>query len=493
MAVERTARPATTEFPASGPAESIAAQRPRQVANVYLVAALLVSDFAAGTTAILSAYYLRFLSGLFLFEQFHPLTGYLGIILLQMVVLPLTLASNRLYRPIRSVSWLDQAYGIFTSASVATALAVVVGGFLWPDFNTSRLMIGFFWALTIVFTFGGRAVVYTTLGLLRLRGIGVSRVLVVGEGETANLVLQKIRHLPSLGYSAVGIVVEEPGPVELYGLPVLGAVEDVGSLVRQHQIDDVLIVSPTLSHREVLDIAGQIGAERVNIRVFPDLFQIMTTGVTTGELAGLPLVTVKDVALRGFNLVLKRWLDVTISAAGLVLLSPLLLGIALLVKLTSPKGPVFLIQERVGLDGKPFPMIKFRSMRPDAERWSGPVWTTAEDPRRTRLGAFLRRTSLDELPQLINVLVGDMSLVGPRPERPFFVEQFRQTVPRYFERHREKAGMTGWAQVNGLRGNTSIEERTAYDLWYVENWTLWLDIKILLKTTLVAFRDRNAY
>jgi len=199
------------------------------------------------------------------------------------------------------------------------------------------------------------------------------------------------------------------------------------------------------------------------------------------------------VALRGWKLAVKRTMDVVVSALLLVLLSPFLMLLALLIKLES-KGPVFYTQVRVGLDGRPFEMIKFRSMRVDAEQDTGPVWATEDDPRRTRLGAFLRKTSLDELPQLINVLVGDMSLVGPRPERPVFVDQFRQVVPRYMERHKEKAGMTGWAQVNGLRGDTSIVERTKYDLYYIENWSLLFDLKILLRQFVNVFRkDRNAY
>jgi exopolysaccharide biosynthesis polyprenyl glycosylphosphotransferase len=207
----------------------------------------------------------------------------------------------------------------------------------------------------------------------------------------------------------------------------------------------------------------------------------------------LPLMRVRDVALRGWMRVLKRALDVTVSWTALVLLSPLLLLMAFLVKLTSPEGPVLHVQERVGLDGRPFQMLKFRSMRADAEAESGPVWTVPNDPRRTRLGGFIRRFSVDELPQLINVLVGEMSLVGPRPERPEFVAQFARLVPRYQERHMEKAGLTGWAQVNGLRGQTSITERTEYDLFYVETWSLAFDIKILLKTLAAVIRDRNAY
>jgi exopolysaccharide biosynthesis polyprenyl glycosylphosphotransferase len=185
-------------------------------------------------------------------------------------------------------------------------------------------------------------------------------------------------------------------------------------------------------------------------------------------------------------------MDLAVSGAVLILGSPLLLLLAILVKLDSP-GPVFFVQERVGLDGRPFHLIKFRSMREDAEQKTGPIWAAPDDRRRTKIGTFIRRWSLDELPQLVNVLIGEMSLVGPRPERPYFVEQFSREVPRYGERHNERAGLTGWAQVNGLRGQTSITERTKYDLFYVENWSLAFDVKILLKTIGAIFRDKNAY
>jgi exopolysaccharide biosynthesis polyprenyl glycosylphosphotransferase len=217
----------------------------------------------------------------------------------------------------------------------------------------------------------------------------------------------------------------------------------------------------------------------------------MASEVSIGELGGLPLLTIRDIALRGWKLTLKRAVDLIGSAVGLVVLSPLLMLVALLVKLDSP-GPVFYAQERMGLDARPFWMLKFRSMWKDAEAKTGPVWATKDDPRRTKIGAFIRRFSIDELPQFINVLLGEMSLVGPRPERPVFVEQFRQSIPRYMDRHREKAGLTGWAQVNGLRGDTSIAERTKYDLWYTENWSLLLDFKIILRTIIRVFADRNA-
>jgi len=225
--------------------------------------------------------------------------------------------------------------------------------------------------------------------------------------------------------------------------------------------------------------------------VFPDVFQIMATEVSIGDLGGLPLLTMRDVALRGWRLTVKRAMDVAISGTGLVVISPLMLLTALLIKLDS-RGPVFFVQERTGLDGRPFLMLKFRSMRQDAEA-HGPGWTTEDDPRRTRLGSIIRKLSVDELPQLINVLLGDMSLVGPRPEQPAYVEQFRRNIPRYMDRHREKAGLTGWAQVNGLRGDTSITERTKYDLWYIENWSLWLDINIIIRTVLQGLTSRSAY
>jgi Undecaprenyl-phosphate glucose phosphotransferase len=274
--------------------------------------------------------------------------------------------------------------------------------------------------------------------------------------------------------------------------PVLGKTDDLPALIESEKINEVIIAMPEVTHHEILRIVSKCDQGKVAIKVFPDVFQIMASEVSIGDLGGLPLLSVRDTALRGWQLTLKRTIDMAGSAIGLVLLSPFMMFLAILIKLESD-GPVFYTQERMGLDGKRFMMLKFRSMRADAEKETGPIWARADDDRRTKLGMILRRISFDELPQLVNVLIGDMSLVGPRPERPVFVEQFRSSIPRYMDRHREKAGITGWAQINGLRGDTSIIERTKYDLWYIENWSLSLDFRILIRTFLHIFNDDTAY
>jgi exopolysaccharide biosynthesis polyprenyl glycosylphosphotransferase len=486
------ARGAERAAGASPPEPSGTSRSAQRTAPVYASLGLLVADVVMVVLGYLAGYYLRFEASLFPYEEYQPLRAYLGSLLLQAMLMPAIFAASGLYRPVRSVSWLDQFYSVFAGVSVGTAVAIVVSAFLWRDAPFSRLTAALAWLVTVSLVMLGRTAVHKIGARLRAHGVGEERVIVVGSGETARLVLEHIRRSPQTGYRAIGFVAEEPGWSELDGLPVLGALDQVGAAVRQHQADSVIVAVPNLPPQQLLDIVSQCSSERISIKVYPDLFHLMTSGVSIGDLNGLPLVSVKDVALRGWNLALKRGMDLVVSAAALVVLSPLFLIVAAIIKLTSPGG-AFHCQERVGLDGKPFLVVKFRTMRSDAEARTGPVWAVADDPRRTRIGAFLRRYSIDELPQLINVLIGEMSLVGPRPERPFFVEQFRLTVPRYFDRHREKAGITGWAQVNGLRGNTPIDERTAYDLWYVENWTLWLDIKILLRTPISALKGDNAY
>jgi Undecaprenyl-phosphate glucose phosphotransferase len=270
------------------------------------------------------------------------------------------------------------------------------------------------------------------------------------------------------------------------GLPLLGTLADVGEIIQRERVDQVYVALPLEEHVKMLTVIDQTSREVVDVRVVPDLLQFIAIRARLEDLDGIPMIAINDVPLQGFNSVLKRVLDIVISAAALAVLALPILVIAALVKITS-RGPVFYHQERMGLDGRAFTVYKFRSMYAGAEDVSGPVWAREDDPRATPLGRYLRRFDLDELPQFWNVFRGDMSIVGPRPERPYFVEQFKQRIPQYMLRHKVKAGITGWAQVNGWRGNTSLEKRIEYDLYYIENWSVALDLKIMWLTVLRGF------
>jgi exopolysaccharide biosynthesis polyprenyl glycosylphosphotransferase len=403
----------------------------------------------------------------------------------------------RLYHLVRASSRVDQFYATVSGVTVGTLLGVALQYLVLKngpyEVNLSRLLVGYYWVGGVMLVTLGRAVLEITRDVLRSRGWVQDRVLLIGAGESAELVLQKIQGSPFLGYHVVGLVTHngQTAPPASGGVPILGVADDVPRLIETQAVDEVIIAVPDAPDEELVRLIDLCQRDRLSVKLIPNVYDILASGVTIDDLGGLPLLSVRDVALRGWKLAIKRAMDILGSAAALVLFSPLMMLTALLIKLDS-KGPVFFVQERMGLDAQPFPVLKFRSMRADAEV-GGPGWTVKGDPRITRLGRFIRRTSLDEFPQFINVLLGEMSLVGPRPEQPAFVEKFRRRIPRYMGRHREKAGITGWAQVNGLRGDTSIEERTKYDLWYIENWSVWLDIKIIIRTVARVFFDRSAH
>jgi Undecaprenyl-phosphate glucose phosphotransferase len=317
-------------------------------------------------------------------------------------------------------------------------------------------------------------------------------VLAVGEGPTLRMLIDSIERLPELGVRLVGVVTAADAPArDFANKRVLGSYGEISSVLQAERVDEVLIALPGDSR--VLDqLLRDLKDETLYVRVVPDVSQHVTLGCEVEDFDGLPIVRLNDSPVIGWGAAAKRATDVIASAVALVVLSPLLLVIALVVKLTSP-GPVLYVQERMGLDGRSFHMLKFRSMRVDAERQSGAVWARKGDDRRTSIGTFLRQTSLDELPQLWNVLCGDMSLVGPRPERPVFVHKFRTEIPHYMLRHKVRAGITGWAQVNGWRGNTSLDRRIECDLFYIRNWSYALDLKILTMTLWKGFIDKNAY
>jgi exopolysaccharide biosynthesis polyprenyl glycosylphosphotransferase len=429
-----------------------------------------------------------------------PLRSYIGMLAIQVMSILIVFFIYRLYHQRRAASRVDEFYAVFGAVSIGAMMSVAITALTFKnnsvlELDFSRAMIIYAWLLTIALVTLGRLIHNWVLGRARAAGWGRDRLLIVGTGEVAQMILQKIQWSPWLAYEIVGIVAKNgsghPPPEYILGVPVKGFTEDLPRLIDEHGINEVIIALPEVTHQETLNIIALCDRSTISVKVFPDVFQFIAGQVGIDDLGGLPLLSVRDVALRGWKLTVKRAIDVVGSMAGLVLLSPLMLLMAVLIKLESP-GPVFYVQERMGLDARSFPMLKFRSMRQDAEQ-NGPGWTRPNDPRRTRLGALMRQLNIDELPQFINVLIGDMSLVGPRAERPVYVEQFRRSIPRYMDRHREKAGLTGWAQVNGLRGDTSIAERTKYDLWYIENWSLLLDLKILIRTVMQFFSDHNAY
>jgi Undecaprenyl-phosphate glucose phosphotransferase len=408
-------------------------------------------------------------------------------------------ATNGLYEMRRGASRVDEAFKVVTAISLSAVAAIVINTLLpqigGQDLPYTRDVLLWSWAGAIVACVLFRSIHRSTVLWLRRQGVDTRRVVLVGAREPGQLVWNTIRRRPELGYRVQGFVSDSAlVGSEVAGLPVLGRTSQLGRVVRATLADEVIIALAGRSSGDLMEIIARAEDEAVTIKVYPDTFQLITNNdLSIGDLSDLPLVSVKNAALDNpWNRTLKRALDVAVATVVLLLGAPVLLLIALAIRIES-RGPVFFLQERVGMDMRSFWMLKFRTMRVDAEQLG--TWTTPNDPRVTRVGRLLRKTSLDELPQMINVLIGDMSVVGPRPEQARWVEQFSQQIPRYMRRHKEKSGLTGWAQVNGLRGDTSIEERTRYDLYYIENWSLLFDLKIILRTiaNFLTGKQENAY
>jgi Undecaprenyl-phosphate glucose phosphotransferase len=317
---------------------------------------------------------------------------------------------------------------------------------------------------------------------------------VIGSALQAEELVRKLQSHRELGLSIVGVYSTEDPPSRepRAGVPVLSSRQEAVDLVESGNIDQVFIALALEESGKLREIRDLLGDGPVAVHFVPDLAGLSPVRGRVEQFDGLNIISLQDTRLYGWNSLFKRLMDLFIGGLALALFSPFMALVALGIRLTSP-GPVFVRQERMGLDGKRFQMFKFRTMVEDAEQPTGPLWASPNDPRVTPFGRFLRCASLDELPQLLNVLKGEMSLVGPRPERPSFVEEFRAKIPRYMLRHGVKAGMTGWAQVNGWRGNTSLEKRIEHDIYYIENWSLWLDVKILALTLFRGFLNKNAY
>ncbi len=456
-----------------------------------LTVCFLLADLFVTALAWFGAYWGRFESGWFpLHQEPIPVALYWAnlplVLLLAALAYRLTgqYAINRLRR-------LREEVVCVLKGTALLSLLVLATVFFRHDIGESRLTMLLFSVLNGWGLLTARRLSWAVIRTLRRRGYNQSFALIVGAGRVARKTARALRKASWMGIKNVGFVEERTNGLSR-DLDVLGTFADLPELIQRYNIHHVFIALPMGRYddaRRVFDILSQ---SLVEVRLVADVPNFAGLSLTTTNLDGMPLIGLRESPHFGLNIVVKRAMDVALSLVGLVVLSPLLALIAVLVKLTSP-GPVLFRQERCGLNGRPFHMLKFRSMRADAEQQTGAVWARKDDPRRTRLGTFLRKSSLDELPQLFNVLMGDMSLVGPRPERPVFIQQFQKTIPNYMARHCVKAGITGWAQVHGWRGNTSLRKRLQYDLYYITHWTPWLDLRILWMTLFHGLIHKNAY
>ncbi len=458
-------------------------------------AILVLADALALAAALFFTYWVRFRSGLFSSPLGVPeLSVYAATLL---VVIPAGIAAiarEGMYRPHRlarfSADLLDGARAI-----AVLALVLVAAAFFVRSISFSRTMLVGFWLFATGFVVVARRLAFAVQRLLHERGLGLERVAIVGGGEVGARFRRRIDEQPGFGMRVVAAIegtdwrgsagTDDPNART-------GRIARIRALARSGNVDRVILTDPRLAHDERLDFVEECHRAGVRCDFVPDLFEVMMGRIRVEEIDGVPLVGAKLHPLGRFARIQKRTLDIMVSAGVLVVFAPLFAAIAALVKLSSP-GPVLYRQRRLGRDGREFDILKFRSLPVEAETVSGPVRATRGDQRATPVGAWLRRTSLDETPQFVNVLRGEMSLVGPRPERPVFVGQFEKDVPRYLERHGVKSGITGWAQAHGLRGDTSIEERTRYDIWYVEHWSLALDVKILALTAARFLFHKEAY
>ncbi|MEA2692365.1 MAG: hypothetical protein QOJ16_1752 [Acidobacteriota bacterium] len=462
----------------------------------------MAGDLLGTLAAFFGAWLLRFeLAIIPVTKNVPEFTPYLRLVPFVLVLWPVVFYFHGLYQSRRGRSRVDEILTLFVAVLLATVLLSVVIAWYRPPvypgsteyFTYSRAFVGFFALLD----FGLVAAVRMTLRFAarrsRLLGLNLQRILVIGAGTLGREITQKILAHRGLGFDVVGFLDDDLGKAGtlVCGVPVLGTLKQAEEVLAATNIDQVYMALPIEAHKKTLSMLQLMARECVETKLVPDILQYATLKATLEDLDGTPVINLSQVPLQGWSSLVKRGMDIAIALAAHLVLLPFFPLVAFAIWFED-RGPIFYRQERMGLDGKSFMILKFRSMRIDAEASSGPVWAIKDDPRRTRVGSLLRRWSFDELPQIWNVLVGDMSIVGPRPERPTFVREFKHKIPQYMLRHRVKAGITGWAQVHGWRGNTSIKKRIQYDLYYIENWSLGLDFKILWMTFRHAMR-LNAY
>lgn len=453
----------------------------------------MAADLLVVTCAWLLSYWIRFMTGWVAVEKgIPPFSHYLSLVLFIWLIWAFVFKRMGLYRPMRGVRRTKELWLLIEANTFAIILLIAVT-YLFREKSVpfSRLVFVYFAFLAMIFTTLERAVLRSLLREVRRRGYNLRYLLIVGAGKVAGDMATRIRLHRELGIQLLGCLSktgeEKKGPK---GIPVVGSYLDLERLLDDMAIDQVVVALPLEDNEYLPKIMSQIGDALVDVKVIPDIYQFVSLGGAIEEFEGLPVISLQESPIEGFNLFAKRVLDICLATLALCILAAPMLLVAFLIKLTS-RGPVFYVQERVSFDGTAFRIIKFRTMYCDAEI-GGPKWTKQGDSRVTPIGRILRSWSIDELPQLINVIRGDMSMVGPRPERPVFIQDFRKKIPRYMLRHKVPAGLTGWAQINGWRGDTSIDKRIEFDLYYIENWSIYLDFKIMFLTLFRGLR-KNAY
>ena len=451
----------------------------------------VVGDACLLYCSFVIAFWLRFSSGMFASPKGIPPFGlYVQTFLLAVLVLIIVLQSKGFYT--RKAGYQVSSFEfveLFKALTIGYVALMALSFVYRTEIPFSRLFMLVSWGASVVLISVYRWLMQKFSDWYIMKNGEKRRLLVIGTGENAGRLIDGLKKYGGNNFEISGIISYKADSNEKpFGYPLLGGLEQIVSILDERKTDEVILTVSNLDHSVILNLMLECERRMVSFKMVPDMFEIVASQVEIDNIDGVPLLGLKQFPLERFwNRFIKRLFDITGALFGITFGLPVFGICALSVKKES-SGPVLYRQERVGEDGKHFLMTKFRTMVVDAEDKSGPVMAKENDPRCTKTGAFLRSYNLDELPQLINVLKGDMSLVGPRPERPHFVKEFRTNIPRYMSRHKVKSGMTGWAQVNGLRGNTSISERVKYDLYYMENWSIWLDIKIILMT----FKKKNS-
>ena len=453
----------------------------------------LIIDGFVIVVSYLFAYFLKFESGLLLYDEGLSVQTYMTALYFLVPGYLILYSKLDLYSTRRASGRKRELLNVIKANTLGALIFMMILYLInQPDF--SRQMIFIFWGVCICLETAVRNMMRALMMFWWKKGYNLKYVLLIGYSGSAESYINKVLLNPQWGYVIRGILDDnvERG-TEYKGIKVLGTIDNLSLILPENKLDEIAITLPLGQYGRLKEIVGLCEKSGVHTKFIPDYAGVIPNRPYTEDIQGLPVINIRRVPLNNtINSVVKRLVDIVGSAVGIVLASPIMIVSAILIKATSD-GPVIFSQERVGLHNKPFKMYKFRTMIEQTEAEEAKGWTTKDDPRVTKIGRFLRKTSLDELPQLFNIFIGQMSLVGPRPERPQFVEKFREEIPRYMIKHQVRPGLTGWAQINGLRGDTSIEQRIEHDLYYIENWTLEFDIKILLLTIFRGFINKNAY